>query len=101
MPRTTHPHAGQLSLFPTGRLMTRRKHHPNRGEQYRVWLGTVQWQHRRELAMERADYRCTDCGCEDRLVAHHTSYARVGDEWPEDLEALCPDCHDKRHERAA
>lgn len=103
MRRTTQPHAGQLSLFPTGSLVTRRQHHRNPGEHYRTWLGTVQWQHRREQTLERDDYRCQNCGCDEQLVVHHETYDHLGDEgsWPEDLTTLCRSCHDWEHQRRA
>lgn len=92
--------AAQLSLFPTGSLETQRQHHRTRGDRYRVRMGTLQWQRERDLAMERADYRCTDCGCEEALVVHHDSYEHVGDERPEELAVLCHDCHEDRHRAA-
>jgi 5-methylcytosine-specific restriction endonuclease McrA len=91
--------AGQLSLFATGSLVTRRQHHVNRGDYYRTYLGTVQWQRRREQALERDRFRCRNCGSEARLVVHHQSYEHLGDEWPEDLKVLCWDCHQWEHER--
>ena len=98
---TTQQHAGQLSLFPTGSLVTRRQHHATRGDRYRVRMGTIQWQRERELAMERDEYRCQNCGSGERLVVHHRTYERVGDEWPQDLVVLCWSCHEWEHERRA
>ncbi len=98
---TSQQRAGQLSLFPTGSLETRRQHHANYGDRYRVWLGTMQWQRRREHAIARAEYRCTNCGSTERLVVHHDSYDHVGDEWPEDLRVLCWSCHEWEHQRRA
>jgi len=98
---TSQSHASQLSLFPTGSLVTRYQHHANRGDYYRRHLGSVQWQHTRARALERAGFRCAHCGSEARLVVHHDNYDHVGDEWPEDLRVLCWDCHDWEHERRA
>ena len=92
-----NPNATQLSLFPT--VQPRRQHHINHGDHYRVWLGTVQWQRRREQTLDHDDYRCQNCGSDEALVVHHTTYARVGDEWPEDLTTLCRSCHEWEHQR--
>jgi len=97
----TKQHPGQLSLFPTGSLVTRRQHHATQADRYRVRMGTIQWQRERDLALERDDYRCQNCGCDEQLVVHHRTYARVGDEWPEDLVVLCRDCHEWEHQRRA
>lgn len=93
--------AAQLSLFPTGSLATRRQHHANRSDRYRVWLATTQWQNQRNRALERDDYRCQNCGSEERLVVHHRTYDHFEDEWPEDLVVLCWSCHDWEHQRRA
>lgn len=98
---TTQQHAGQLSLFPTGSLVQQRHHHRNRGDRYRVRMGTIQWQIERQLALARDDQRCQNCGSEERLVVHHRTYAHVGDEWPQDLVVLCWSCHEWEHERRA
>jgi 5-methylcytosine-specific restriction endonuclease McrA len=91
----------QLSLFPAGSLVTKRQHHANGGNRYRVRMATEQWRCERFLALERDGFRCTNCGSEAALVVHHTSYNHVGDEWPEDLTTLCRDCHTREHERRA
>src|SRR5262245_25955062 len=96
---TTRPSASQLSLWPQGSLVTRRQHHANAGDAYHVRMGTWQWEAERALALERAGYKCDNCGSEARLVVHHRDYDRLGDEWPEDLRVLCWDCHGWEHER--
>src|SRR5215467_4293298 len=98
---TTQLRAGQLSLFPTGSLAPCRQHHDHRQGMYRVWLSTPQWRCRRTAALERGGYRCTNCGSEAALVAHHERYDHVRDEWPDDLRVLCWDCHTREHERRA
>lgn len=101
MRTATQQHAGQLSLFPTGSLQPRRQHHVNRGDRYRVRMGTLQWQVERGLALERDHFRCQNCGSEAQLVVHHRTYDHVGDEWPEDLVVLCWNCHEHEHQRRA
>lgn len=100
-PRFRKAASEQLTLFPTGSLVTRRQHHANRGDRYRVRMATPQWRAERALALQRDHYRCTNCGSEAQLVVHHDNYDHVGDEWPEDLRVLCWDCHDREHQRRA
>ena len=95
----TEQRAGQLSMFPTGSLTQCRQHHDHRQGMYRVWLTTRQWHCRRTQTLERDHYRCTNCGSEASLVAHHERYDHVRDEWPDDLRVLCWDCHAREHER--
>ena len=99
----SNPNATQLALFPTTTLRPRRLHHANPGERYRTWLGTIQWQHRREQTLDRDEYRCTQCGSDEQLVVHHETYAHLGDEggWPSDLKTLCRTCHEWEHQRRA
>jgi len=75
----------------------------NRGDYYRTWLGTAQWQRRREHTLDRDDYRCTNCGCDEQLVVHHETYDHLGNEgsWPGDLRTLCRSCHEWEHQRRA
>ena len=48
--------------------------------------------------LHRADGRCEHCGRTMRLELHHTTYANAyGNELPEDLMALCRDCHAAEH----
>src|SRR5215471_19315364 len=103
MRTTAQQRAGQLSLFPTGSLVTQRQHHTSRDDYYRRWLGSTQWQHRREQTLDRDDYRCTECGCDEQLVVHHETYAHLGNEggWTSDLKTLCRSCHEWEHQRRA
>jgi len=53
------------------------------------------WQEKRAACLAAAGARCA-CGRE-ATHAHHLTYERLGNEWPEDLEALCKACHDDIH----
>lgn len=81
------------------------------------YLCSQHWIDTREAAKARVGYRCQVCRvfgpnatCGVRLPweeqmmteapqldVHHVTYARLGQELPEDLEVLCRSCHDKRH----
>ena len=39
---------------------------------------------------------CEDCGARIGLDVHHRSYERKGNERPEDLVAVCRQCHQER-----
>jgi 5-methylcytosine-specific restriction endonuclease McrA len=65
----------------------------------------------RAEVLRRASGRCEECGCERPLELHHTTYTRFfgmhgdfgnagdifGYETPDDLRALCRECHRGRH----
>jgi hypothetical protein len=59
----------------------------------------------RKLIMRRCRYRCEDCEQYRPLELHHLRYLTAerprepifGRESPDDLAALCRDCHHKRH----
>jgi len=61
----------------------------------------------RRAVLKRAAGRCENCGETARLELHHTTYSvwtpRGPDEWifgketPDDLRALCRDCHADAH----
>lgn len=51
-----------------------------------------------EYAMERDGYKCTRCGCEEKLHCHHiVPKALGGSDDPENLVMLCDNCHGKEH----
>jgi 5-methylcytosine-specific restriction endonuclease McrA len=51
----------------------------------------------RRAVLARARGRCEDCGRALPLELHHNHYRSVGEEEPDDLSALCRDCHKQRH----
>lgn len=69
---------------------------------YREYLQSPHWKKVSGEARRRARYRCQECGARGvRLEVHHLSYKNLGDERPEELQALCRACHeDKRRPRA-
>ena len=66
-----------------------------------TYLFSPHWERVRRRAKVRAKYRCEQKGCRStggRLDVHHITYARLGNELPDDVEALCRDCHKKKHD---
>ena len=61
---------------------------------YNAYLKSPEWDEKRREAIQQAGGRCARCGRTDLpLEVHHLHYETLGDEGPEDLEALCKDCH--------
>jgi len=51
----------------------------------------------KEAVILRSMMTCEDCKINKAEHFHHVTYARKGQELPEDLEHLCIVCHGKRH----
>ena len=64
---------------------------------YRDYLHSRAWKHKRENAITRARGRCQVCNSADRLNVHHRNYERLGFERNEDLTVLCHTCHAMFH----
>ena len=58
---------------------------------YEEYLLTNHWSERRKVAFARYKGQCL-CA-KDAKEVHHSNYQRKGFEWPEDLIALCSECH--------
>jgi len=67
---------------------------------YAEYLKTERWQYFRAEAMSRARNKCQMCS-KTATQVHHNNYSRVGRENPEDLIALCGQCHAKHHGKVA
>ncbi|MEP6977595.1 MAG: hypothetical protein ABI948_06035 [Thermoleophilia bacterium] len=65
---------------------------------YQDYLQTPEWRERAEATKARFGGRCALCDADESLEAHHRTYDRVGHELPEDLTALCSDCHRGYHQ---
>jgi hypothetical protein len=63
---------------------------------YRQYLHSEWWKATRLWALERARYRCENCGAR-AVNVHHRTYERLGHEHPSDLQALCRRCHEETH----
>jgi len=66
---------------------------------YEDYLQTPEWQIRRFAKLWMVGHRCQVCNSPGPLEVHHRTYERRGNELPEDLTALCEDCHSLFHER--
>ena len=65
-------------------------------EQYHGYIKSAKWKAKAEAAKQKAGH-CARCGMPVDLRAHHTTYARLGQERPADIEILCRGCHYKEH----
>ena len=62
--------------------------------------GSARWRRVRRVALDRAGWRCEDCGVAARLEVHHVQPLPDGAPYALDnLAALCRRCHDRRHDR--
>lgn len=58
------------------------------------------WRVRRRQVLEKAGYRCEECGNAGRIEVHHKiKISQCGTDDLENLEALCRRCHFRRHKR--
>ena len=64
---------------------------------YDEYLGTIEWEHKRQAALARAGHRCRLCNAAGALEVHHRTYDRRGHEDPDDLIVLCNRCHGRHH----
>lgn len=68
---------------------------------YAEKLRDPRWQKKRLQVMERAGFKCDDCGREDQpLNVHHRQYFKGREPWDyEDgqLACLCDECHAEAH----
>lgn len=75
----------------------RREARRQRQREYRAYLRSDGWKLRRQVALDRAGGFCEDCGAPESFEVHHLTYKRKGNERPEDLVAVCRQCHKERH----
>lgn len=74
--------------------MTARQH----SAEYTAYLESDAWRALRAETIRRAGYRCESCGRGGVLDVHHAQgYRNLGNEDPDELQALCRDCHDAAH----
>lgn len=56
-------------------------------------MRATEWTEHRDAALKYAGYRCQVCNSDTNPQVHHRTYARYGNERPEDLTVLCGYCH--------
>ena len=71
----------------------------NRKSAYQWYLASPSWHERRKYVLKRANGICEKCQKRPATEVHHLTYARVCNEWPTDLVALCKQCHAEIHWR--
>jgi hypothetical protein len=63
-----------------------------------VYLRTSHWKKVRMACISRAGGWCEGCLWRRATVAHHANYLCLFDERPEDVLALCVECHERMHQ---
>jgi hypothetical protein len=67
----------------------------NRRVDYYEYIKSHAWKAKAAAAKKAAGHRCQVCNRGNvQLDAHHRTYARLGNERPEDITVLCRDCHE-------
>lgn len=64
---------------------------------YMAYLKSAEWIVKRTQVLHRAGGQCERCHGAPPVEVHHLTYARMGDERPSDLVALCAPCHRLAH----
>jgi hypothetical protein len=69
---------------------------------YAEQLRRPEWQKMRLLVLERAGWKCEQCGEEEKMLhVHHKRYIKGRMAWDYELdnfEALCESCHEENHQ---
>lgn len=65
----------------------------NNGD-YKTYLASREWAERREAVRKRSRNKCERCLTAAMQAVHHKTYANVGHEPLEDLQAICNACHE-------
>ena len=63
----------------------------------KVYLNSIAWRQTRITYLRRTGWKCEKCFVRGSRIVHHLSYDRLYHEQPEDLIALCDECHKKMH----
>jgi len=64
----------------------------------RVVLGLEEYGQLRTRVLQRDGWKCQSCGSSIKLQVHHLRFrGRLGSDVPDNLIALCADCHSKEH----
>jgi hypothetical protein len=61
---------------------------------YKRYLASREWAVKREAVRARAGGLCERCWLSPMQAVHHQTYARIGNESLEDLQAVCATCHE-------
>ena len=69
------------------------KEMPHGVERYHAYLASRKWALLKRAAHQRALGICEECHLHDATETHHWTYARLYNERPDDLKAVCHECH--------
>jgi 5-methylcytosine-specific restriction endonuclease McrA len=74
-------------------------------EEYGECLETSHWKQFRLARFQARRKRdghnhCEICSAQDKLIVHHLTYDRLGEELPTDVRIICRDCHDNKLHRS-
>lgn len=78
-------------------VKTRSEIRPALDVEYQAYLRSEKWALIRSQALARSSGLCQICDYSRAAEVHHITYARLGHEHPDDLMAVCGDCHDLLH----
>lgn len=63
-------------------------------DRYQQHISSARWRELKNQILKLRGNRCQRCGHENAsLDLHHLHYRSLGNEQPEDVELLCPECH--------
>lgn len=62
-------------------------------------LFRILWFAKRKEIISQRGSKCEICGSTKKIHVHHKTYARMGNEKPEDLQVVCASCHSEIHGR--
>jgi hypothetical protein len=63
-----------------------------------IYLKSDHWRDLRQIALEKAGFKCSSCGCGGSLDVHHERYKSIYNVTQDDLSVLCRKCHKAEHE---
>lgn len=69
-----------------------------RFKSYAQYMASKEWRIRRQEAITTHLDRCDVCGAKESLRVSHRHFNTLYKETPQDLDVLCPDCHDNKYE---
>jgi hypothetical protein len=64
---------------------------------YDSYIRSVQWKRVRGEYLKRVGWKCERCYTRQARYLHHLTYVNLGHEEPNDLMALCYECHESMH----
>jgi len=65
---------------------------------YAQYMASKEWRIKRQEAIRTHLERCDVCGAKESLRVSHRHFKTLYKETPQDLDVLCPDCHDNKYE---